>query len=154
MTLFNGPMLFFWVLVFSEFGDYISQSDWMASAKATSSTPATVHALVYTLPFALISLDWRMLAIIGGSHFVIDRFRLARHVCWAKNFLAPPPLKVLDSKKNVINVHTWWHAWKDCQKTGYHHTRPDWLAVWLMIRADNCLHLIINGLAVSFFAQK
>lgn len=33
---------------------------------------------------------------------------------------------------------------------GYHKDRPAWLAVWLMIAADNTLHLAINHLALRF----
>jgi hypothetical protein len=71
---------------------------------------------------------WR-LAVIGGSHAVIDRYRLARWVCWLKNQAAPAdyrPLLVGD--------------------TGYPQNAPDWLTVWLMIAADNTLHLLMNTL--------
>jgi len=42
------------------------------------------------------------------------------------------------------------YSWAECSGTGYHQDRPVWLAVWLMIIADNTLHLICNGLALKF----
>lgn len=71
-------------------GDYVTQSDWMASQKTTRYLPAFVHATVYSLPFLLLRLSWIAFAIILGTHFLIDRFRLAKYVVWAKNFIAPP----------------------------------------------------------------
>lgn len=60
-------------------GDYVLQNHWMANTKTTRSSAALLHALFYTLPFLLLTQDpWR-LAVIGGTHFVIDRFRLARY---------------------------------------------------------------------------
>ena len=76
-------------------GDYVLQSDWMANVKTKASVPALAHALTYTLCYSpllfLTSADKGLMAlgVIGVTHFFIDRFRLARYVCWAKNFLAP-----------------------------------------------------------------
>lgn len=71
-------------------GDYIIQSDWMASTKTKRSLPALAHAVTYTLPFLFVTMSWKALAFICLTHFLIDRFRLARYICWVKNFLAPP----------------------------------------------------------------
>jgi hypothetical protein len=111
-------------------GDYIIQSDWMANEKTKRHLAAAVHALTYTLPFLLLTLDPTTLAFIAGTHFVIDRWRLARFVCYAKNFP--------------------WQPWADCSATGYHKDRPAWLAVWLLIIADNTLHLLCNGIALTY----
>jgi len=70
-------------------GDYLLQSDWQAQEKTKSSVPAAAHALSYSLPFLFITRSLPALAFIILTHFLIDRFRLARYVCWAKNFLAP-----------------------------------------------------------------
>lgn len=71
-------------------GDYLLQSDWMASTKTSRMWPAFVHAVVYTIPFALVlTQSHTALAIIAGTHFIIDHWRLARYVCWLKNRLAP-----------------------------------------------------------------
>lgn len=154
-------MEFYWLLVLHMVGDYLLQSDWMAQKKTTSSVPAAAHALVYTAPFWLLMPSWTSMLIIGGTHFVIDRWRLARYVCWAKNLIAPResahferhPLEPATSKwpdKRVVDA-TWHHPWSDCIDTGYHKDRPPWLAVWLLIIADNTLHLGFNGLALVLF---
>lgn len=121
-------------LVAHAVGDYILQSDWMANEKTKRSTAAFAHAFTYTLPFFLLTQRPVPLLVILGSHFVIDRWRLARYVVWAKNWLAPT--------RNL--------SWKECTGTGYAPDRPPWLAVWLLIIADNTLHVICNGLALRF----
>jgi hypothetical protein len=114
-------------------GDYLLQSHWMAQNKTRQHLPAAAHAATYALPFLALTRDPRRLAVIAGSHFVIDRWRLARYACWAKNNLAPrgfnPP-------------------WRECAATGYPPDCPDWLAVWLMIVADNTMHGLCNWLAL------
>jgi hypothetical protein len=120
-------------LILHLLGDYVTQSDWMASEKTKNSTAAAAHALVYSLPFLLLGPSLSAFAVILGTHFVIDRYRLARYVAYAKNYLAP---------------QKWWFQWADCSATGYHKDRPAWLAVWLMIAADNTLHLAINHLSL------
>lgn len=111
-------------------GDYVVQSDWMASEKVKHHGPALAHAASYAACFLPLTRSVRALTVIGGTHFAIDRWRLAKHVCWAKNQLAPrayrPP-------------HT---------ATGYGTDKPDWLAVWLLIIADNTMHLFINRWAL------
>lgn len=116
------------------FGDYVLQSHFMATEKTKRSAPALAHVIAYTLPFIFLTRSPWALVFIGGTHFVIDRWRLARYVCWAKNFLSP---------------RVWWHPWGDCSGTGYAKDQPAWLAVWLMIIADQGLHLLCNGIALS-----
>lgn len=60
-------------------GDYMLQNHWMATRKTSSSIPAAVHVLLYVLPFLVLTQDWRAIAVIGGTHFLIDRFRLAKY---------------------------------------------------------------------------
>ncbi len=114
-------------------GDYLIQSDWMANEKTKHSLAAAVHALAYALPFLLLTQSPAALAVIVGTHFVIDRWRLARFVVFAKNFMGP---------------RSQWPTWERCQGTGYDKDRPAWLAVWLLIIADNVLHVLINGAAL------
>lgn len=114
-------------------GDYLLQSDYMANEKTKRWWPAVAHAITYGLPFLLVTRSPAALAVIVITHAVIDRYRLARHVVWAKNFLAP---------------RSYWHPWSECSATGYHQDRPAWLAVWLLIIADNAMHLAINAAAV------
>jgi cell division protein FtsW (lipid II flippase) len=140
-------------LILHLIGDYVTQSDWMAQRKTQSSIAALAHATVYSLPFLLIGSAWAWL-VIWSTHFLIDRFRLARYVVWAKNFLAPSYTLTMEGTgalyEKRLTAKTWWHPWQDCQGTGYHKDTPPWLAVWLMIAADNTLHLAINYAALRW----
>jgi hypothetical protein len=116
-------------------GDYLLQSHWMATEKTKRWWPAVVHALTYGLPFLLVTRSPLALAVIVGTHAVIDRYRLARHLVWAKNQLAPASHRP---------------SWADARATGYPSDTPPWLAVWLLIIADNTVHLAINAGAVAW----
>jgi hypothetical protein len=108
-------------------GDYILQTDWMASQKRKNPSAAILHAFVYTLPFLLLTHSIPALAMIMLTHFFIDWLGLARYVVFAKNWVTDPSSR-----------------WADCSATGYHKDRPVWLATWLLIITDNALHLTIN----------
>lgn len=114
-------------------GDFILQSEWMAINKAQRSLPAALHAIFYCIPFLLLTQRPETLAVIGGTHFVIDRWRLARFLIWAKN--RPWP----DSR-----------PWEECSGTGYPKDMPPWLSTWLFIIVDNTLHIVINGAALTY----
>jgi hypothetical protein len=113
-------------------GDYVLQSDWMANEKTKRCVAALAHVLAYALPFLFLRPSPAALAVIVGTHFVIDRWRLARFVCWAKNWLGPN------------------RPWAECSATGYPSERPPWLSVWLLIIADNIMHVAINGAALRW----
>jgi len=123
-------------LVAHAVGDYVLQSDWMANEKTKRSVAALAHVFTYALPFLFLRPSVTALAVIVGTHFMIDRWRLARFVVWAKNFLGPgnPP-------------------WALCSGTGYPAGRPPWLAVWLLIIADNVMHVLINGAALRWLPR-
>lgn len=111
-------------------GDYLIQSHWMATEKTRKWWPAVAHGLSYTIPYVFVTQSLLALLIIAGTHIVIDRYRLARHVVWFKNQAAPAVFRP---------NHT---------PTGYPTDTPAWLTVWLMILADNTIHLLINTAAV------
>ena len=121
------------------FGDYIIQSDWMATQKTERWWPAFMHGWTYTIPFLFLTTNMTALLIICVSHIIIDRFRLARYVVWLKNFLAP-------IRKSEVEL--WNPSFAECRATGYPPDRPTWLTVWLMIIADNTMHLTINHFAL------
>ena len=108
-------------------GDYLLQSDWMASEKTKRSLPALCHVATYGIPFLLLSPSLLAMLVILSTHFCIDRFRLARYVGWIKN-----------------------GPWHPLTATGYGEDRPVWLAVWLLIITDNIMHVLINGLALHY----
>jgi hypothetical protein len=116
-------------------GDYLLQSHWMAQEKTKRWWPAVAHAVTYGLPFVLATQSWLALGVIVGTHAVIDRYRLARHVVWAKNQLAP-------------RAHR--QRWSECSGTGYPSDCPVWLATWLMFIADNTIHVVINSVAIVY----
>lgn len=119
-------------LILHLIGDYITQTDKMADNKTKSSYWAIIHAWVYGLPFLLLG-GWRAVGVIVLTHFFIDRYRLIRYVIFAKN-------KVTD----------WNLKWEDCNATGYTRLKPAWLTVWLMIVADNALHIAVNYAALRW----
>ena len=111
-------------------GDYVIQNDWMSTEKTKRWWPAIAHAATYGLPFLLVTQSVLTLAVIVGTHAVIDRSRLARHLVWFRNQFAP---------RAARPAHT---------ATGSPPDRPDWLSVWVLIIADNVLHMVINVVAV------
>jgi Protein of unknown function (DUF3307) len=111
-------------------GDYILQSHWMATEKTKNSAAAAAHATAYTLPFVFLSQNPAALAFIAVTHFLIDRFRLARFVVWFKN-------GYLFTEAGAATA------------TGYRDDVPAWLSVWLLIITDNTMHIICNGIALA-----
>lgn len=117
------------------FGDYVIQTHHMAVTKTTNWWSAILHGVTYTLPFLLITQSIPALLIICVTHIFIDHYRWARHLVWAKNHLAP---------------RKYWPAKADLYTTGSPAETPVWMSTWVMIIADNCLHLIINALSLIF----
>lgn len=128
-----------WSLLAHGAGDYVLQSDWVAQEKTKAWPPAIAHAVSYGLPFLALTRSRKALAVIVATHAVIDRYRLARHLVWAKNQLAPAPFR---------------YPWVQCKGTGYHPDRPDWLTVWLLIAADNICHVAVNTAALSRWGTR
>jgi hypothetical protein len=137
-------------LILHWLGDYVLQSDWMALNKAKNTFICMVHCALYSLPFGLfLPLHASQMLFILLSHFLIDRFGLARYIIWIKNHLNPE-LK--------------YYPWIICTKTGYRDgpmegfgtlvdqscgIRPYFLTIWLLIITDNGLHIICNYLAIN-----
>lgn len=159
------------------FGDYILQSDWMAQNKTKNSDAAIVHALIYSLCFVPLLLfgarhSWipqivdypvnvAAWLVIFSTHFLIDRFRLARYVVWAKNWLGAPLLPVTDFKNGGVRFYSESDGSGGIESkainypisicpTGYPPATPIWLSTWLLIIADNTLHLAINYAALRW----
>lgn len=130
-------------LILHLIGDYVLQSQWMAENKTRSSAAAAAHALVYSLPFLILRPSLNAWLVILVTHFLIDRFGLARYVVWLKNVFFSPH-KPCDRNYNDR------YRWSNCKATGYPSDLPPWLSVWLLIAADNTLHLTINSLALTY----
>ena len=122
-------------------GDYVVQSDWMAQTKTKSSKSAAAHATSYAACFLTETRDPRALAVIGGTHYMIDHWRLARYVVWAKNQVAPAEFRyTLEGAQ--------WHGY------GPRPASDNWLTGWLLFIADNTMHLMINEWALNRWGQK
>lgn len=134
-------------------GDYILQSDWMATTKTKKSIAALAHVMTYTLPFLLLTQSWKALLFVAGTHFIIDRWRLARFVVWAKNWLAP----CWEFSYQIHEITSFKRPtppWSECKDSfGYPKDRPIWLAMWLLIICDNLMHVILNGVALTYLTK-
>jgi hypothetical protein len=117
-------------------GDYLLQSDWMATGKTRRWWPAVVHGVMYSLPFLLITLSPWALLVIGGTHVVLDRFRVAKYVIWAKNLIGPREFR--PSLKEAL---------ANC---GFAASVPPGLAMALMIVSDNTIHMLFNAAALTW----
>jgi len=114
-------------------GDFVLQSDWMANQKYNRSLATLAHAGFYMLPFLLLTTSPSALAVIGGTHFLIDRFRLARYVIWLRNLPWPKSA-----------------SWAECRETGFNPGVPPYLSAWLLIIVDNTMHILINAAAIRY----
>jgi hypothetical protein len=127
-------MIGLYILLAHLTGDYLIQSDWMANEKTKRWLPAIVHGVTYTIPFLLFVHSLPALAIICGTHILIDRFRLIKHLIWLKNLLGGSL------------------SWEEAnENNGYGKHVPIWMSTWLMIIADNTIHLLINTAAIAIF---
>ena len=117
-------------------GDFPLQSSWMADNKVKSWRVVIIHACVYFVPFFIVFRPSPAAAlVIIGTHALIDRFRLAKHISFASQYLAPPSA---------------WRTWAECRANcGYKKEVPPFMAVWLMIIVDATTHLTINYFALT-----
>lgn len=109
-------------------GDYLTQTDWMASNKTKRWIPAIVHSFVYSVPFLLIG-SLTAILVIFFTHLLIDRFRLVKYFLRVKE-------------------------WRFDMEWGYvtkgEFAKPDFMWVWLMIISDNTIHLLINYFSLKY----
>lgn len=106
-------------------GDYFLQTDWMALNKKHNFFIALLHAIVYTIPFLLITQSILALLVICITHAIIDGTFIINKFNQIKNW--------------------YWET-----EYGYHKDRPSFIWVWLSIIQDNTLHLIINYYAIKY----
>lgn len=92
------------ILALHMLGDYILQSDWMATNKLTDWRVRAVHVSVYGGPF----LVWGRLlygdngvlfgVLVMVTHFVIDSYRFAQGNPW------PPKSMMVDQSLHIISL--------------------------------------------------
>ena len=148
-------------LIIHGIGDYILQSDYMAMNKSKKTIPCLIHVLIYTSLFLFLTFSWKALLVIGGTHFIIDRFPIiVRRLIWMKNHINPwlsyPPFeycdltgyhddnpyntkKVSDNEKDIMYKLPYWGP-----------PRLFVVTIWLYIITDNLLHLTINYFALKY----
>lgn len=115
-------------------GDYFLQSHWMANEKVKRWWPALVHGFFYTLPYIFVTQSILALIVIGSTHAVIDRYRLAKHLGWVKNQIGPRKSRPTFAEAMANG--------------GYTASTPAWLAGFLLFITDNTMHLLINTASV------
>ncbi len=120
-------------------GDYILQSHWMATQKVKRWLPALIHGVAYTLPFVVITRSAWTLLVIGGTHAVLDRYRVAKYVTWLKNLMAPKAFRVTLREATANG--------------GFPAAVPTGLATALLIVADNTLHIAINSASLLWWGR-
>lgn len=151
------PLIFADQLLAHAVGDYALQSDWMAREKTSRISVALAHAVCYSLPFLLLRPSLAAWLVIVLTHAVIDRYRLARYVVWAKEWLSPmgvgalmfgrpffPPSSDEAARHGAIPPPL-----PECP-TGYPADKPPFMAVWLLIIVDNSMHIFLNGIALRY----
>ena len=125
------------------FSDYWLQNDWMALNKKKHFWIALVHAIVYTIPFLLLTKSILALSVICITHAIIDHTDIVCRFNQIKNW---------DFEKHTLQTGT-------IQPFGLttfidffdgYSDRPPFIRVWLIIIQDNILHLIINYCALRW----
>ena len=133
------------------------QNDWMALNKKKHGVegwvPAIVHALTYTMFFALfVTTSWKALAVICVTHAVIDHYEFVPKIVWLRNWIAPKWIKQDAEVDGVSN--SWMERnppWEACKPNfGFSPIRPQFLAFWLYVIIDNTLHITINYASVRW----
>ena len=135
-------------LVAHAVGDYLLQTHWMATEKTQRALAAALHAITYSAVFLLFRPSLLAFSVILITHFLIDRYRLARLVCFGKNYAGVIawnwivwPSGLVSAKRSYVEPY---------YATGYPQGTPPFLDVWLLIIADNVLHVMLNGAALRY----
>ena len=113
------------VIICHLIGDYLFQNHWMASKKTTSTFPCLVHAILYTFAYLIMTTNFSALCLIFSTHFLIDRFRLARYWIMFVNLFGT----------------------KDCR--GGPPKDSGFLPLFVLFSVDNSWHLVIQWLILS-----
>lgn len=122
-------------------GDYILQTDRMARLKTASDRWAGLHVLLYCVPFLILGVSLKALVIIGGTHYLIDRYRLALVVVRFKTVLDYSLQGPWEIRQRLANLN----------EHGFPQGTPAYLGFWIMVIIDNFLHIAINAWAISTY---
>lgn len=125
-------------------GDYFLQSDWMALNKNKRTIPCLIHVILYTVPFLVLTVSPLALLLIATSHFVFDRWSLAKYPVWFKNYMNPSFSNQPFDKCSVTGYYDDW-----LNDPNEPDVRPKFITTWLYIISDNTCHLICNYLILA-----
>ena len=121
------------------FGDYFLQNDWLATNKGTFSRlgwfTCTLHCLLYSIPFGIYYHSLHIFLLILLSHFLVDKFSLARYITKFINW----------NWERDYGVDNYSHD------LGFDETRPPYITVWIHIIRDNSIHIFGNWLIINYF---
>jgi hypothetical protein len=130
-------------LLFHLWGDFIFQTHWMARKKVDFDTEGwmacLLHCFLYSFMFITIASDKAMF-IIFITHFIIDKFRLAKYVIAVKNSLNIDHMGLISLK--------WFNS-----NSGFPKETPLWLSTWLLFIVDNVIHVTINYYAMLSYPK-
>lgn len=118
-------------------GDYVLQTHYEACEKVNHWAPAITHAAKYTAAFLPITRNPKALLTIGVTHAILDHYRLAKHVNWARNQVAPAEYRA-----------------QDLSNAGSPEAVPVGLATALMFITDNTIHMLINEWAINRWGKN
>ena len=128
---------------------FLTQGSYQAVNKSKKTSPALLHATLYTLCFLVLTFSWKALLVIGITHFFIDRFSLPKYLIFAKEW--------------IYNPKSWQATWASSNHNGYYDhvgdewgennvdkIRPPFISWWIYIITDSLFHLTINFLALKY----
>ena len=76
------------LLILHLIGDYVTQTDKLATEKTSRFSMALIHAFIYSIPFWIfLDLSVTAFLVIFLTHAIIDRYRLAKYVIFFRNKL-------------------------------------------------------------------
>lgn len=124
------------------FSDYWLQNDYMATNKKKDFRIALLHAVIYTIPFLLLTKSLLALLTICITHAIIDGTNIVNKLNQLKN---------LDFNKQYVKDNSIAGNNESVLSISDGYTdRPLFIRVWLIILQDNILHLIINYLSLKY----
>ena len=137
----------FLIHIFADF--FFGQASYQAIHKSKSTLIALFHAFLYTICFLILTFSWKVLLVIGITHFFIDRYSIPKYLLFAREW--------------ILNPKSWRATWANSNHTGFfdhigdawgeankEKMRPPFLTWWLNIVVDNWMHLTINYLALRY----
>ncbi len=95
------------ILLAHLFGDYVFQNRWMALNKTKNLKACLLHCFLYTMSCGLLlQLEIWQVVIVFTTHFIMDRYTLAKY--WRKFFSGETDLPWIILTDNTIHLAILW----------------------------------------------